>query len=93
MIYVDIDNTICHTDGVDYENAVPMGDAISKINQLYLEGHEIVYWTARGAKTGMDWGKVTFKQLEAWGAMWDDLRFDKPPYDLLYDDKSLSKIS
>ena len=47
-IYVDIDNTICNTNGMDYENSKPIIKNAKKINKLY-EKHEITYWTARGS--------------------------------------------
>ena len=31
IIYVDIDNTICHTENSDYENSKPRYDQIEKI--------------------------------------------------------------
>ena len=51
-IYVDIDETICFYEGErEYPEAVPHYENIAKINKLYDEGHEITYWTARGAVT------------------------------------------
>ena len=54
VIYVDIDETICHREssvdfGVthDYTKAKPIKENIEKINKLYDEGNTIVYWTAR----------------------------------------------
>ena len=47
-IYVDIDNTICNTEGSDYPNSSPRYDQIKKINKLFDEGNKITYWTARG---------------------------------------------
>ena len=53
VIYVDIDETICHREtsvdfGVthDYTKAKPIQENIDKINKLYDEGNTIVYWTA-----------------------------------------------
>ena len=45
---VDIDGTICKTKGSDYENSKPIKERIQKMNELFDEGHEIHYWTARG---------------------------------------------
>ena len=46
---IDIDNTICTpTVGGDYSKAQPWKDRIDKVNKLYDEGHEVVYFTARG---------------------------------------------
>ena len=35
LIYVDIDNTICVTEGTDYNDVKPMPERIEKINKLY----------------------------------------------------------
>ena len=44
----DIDETICHTEGSDYDNSVPKTDRIEKVNNLYEDGHTIFMLTARG---------------------------------------------
>jgi len=88
--YVDIDGTICTQDGTDYENAKPIQSAIDRINALYDEGHRIVYWTARGTKTGINWTYLTLKQFDAWGVKFHDLQFGKPAYDVLIDDKAFN---
>ena len=65
IIYVDIDETICTTpESRDYTLATPIIENVQKINDLYDEGHEIVYWTARGTLTGYDWTETTKKQFE-----------------------------
>ena len=96
VIYVDIDETICHREsstdfGVthDYSKSVPIRENIRKINQLYTEGHTIVYWTARGSRKQIDWKELTEKQLKEWHCMYHELRTDKPFYDLFIEDKSL----
>ena len=89
IIYVDIDETICHTKNSDYENSKPRYNQISKINHLYMGGHEIVYWTARGGITGKSWRKFTRRQLDNWGCQYTKIEIRrKPHYDLLIDDKS-----
>jgi len=89
LIYVDIDGTICHTEG-GYDNAKPDYDAIAKINKLYDEGHTIVYWTARGGNSGIDWIELTKKQLNDWNCLYHWLETGKPSYDICIDDKSLN---
>jgi hypothetical protein len=90
-IYVDIDETICQSPGSrDYNEAVPIINNIAKINELFDSGHEIVYWTARGTGSGIDWRLVTEKQFEDWGVKYHDLKFGKPIYDLFIDDKNVS---
>jgi len=87
-IYVDIDNTICNTNGMDYENSKPITKSIEKINKLY-EKHEITYWTARGSVSKINFYELTKKQLELWGCKYNNLSVgEKPPYDLLICDKT-----
>lgn len=91
IIYVDIDETICRYEGPrEYPAAVPIREHIDKINQLYDEGNTIVYWTARGSKTKIDWTDLTKKQLIQWGAKHHDVLLGKPHYDLYIDDKSIN---
>ena len=89
-IYVDIDETICFYDGVEreYINAIPNMENIEKINKLYDKGHTIIYWTARGTVTQIDWTKLVESQLNLWGCKYHDFRVGKPQYDLWIDDKS-----
>tara|TARA_B100000131_G_scaffold47175_1_gene41835 strand:- start:505 stop:795 length:291 start_codon:yes stop_codon:yes gene_type:complete len=89
LIYVDIDNTICHTENSDYKNSIPRYDQISKINKLHGEGNEIVYWTARGGHSGIDWSKFTKKQIDNWGCHYTRIETQKKPsYDLFICDKT-----
>ena len=90
IIYVDIDGTICHTVESRYENSVPYHNRIERINSMYDDGFTIVYWTARGSKTGIDWLEFTEKQLKAWGALYDRLEMKKPQYNLFIDDRALN---
>ena len=85
-IYVDIDNTICNTNGMDYENSKPIIKNIEKINKLY-EKHEITYWTARGSVSKINFYELTKKQLEEWGVKHHGLFMGKPSGDIYIDDK------
>jgi hypothetical protein len=89
-IYVDIDNTIAVTKGMDYEESKPMANRIKIINKLYDEGNKITYWTGRGTVSGIDWYDLTKKQLKKWGAKHHKLLLGKPPYDIFIDDKSFN---
>ena len=65
IIYVDIDETICDTPGDDvrdYYSSTPRPETILKVNKLYDDGNRIVYWTARGSRSGKDWYKLTESQ-------------------------------
>ncbi len=91
VIYVDIDETICETpEDRDYTKSVPIPERIAKVNQLYENGHTIVYWTARGTKTGLEWTDLTRNQLIEWGAKFHDLKLGKPYYDLFVDDRNIN---
>lgn len=91
-IFIDIDGTICTQPG-RYEDAKPISKAIRLANKLYDaagENDRIVYWTARGTTTGIDWRDLTEKQFKDWGVKYHELRFCKPQYDLFIDDKAMN---
>ena len=75
---------------MDYSKSTPIKDRISKINALFDEGHTIIYWTARGTVSGLDWTDVTMKQFEEWGVKYHQLKMKKPAYDLFIDDKNIN---
>lgn len=90
IIYVDIDNTICNTSSNNYELSTPITDRINRINEMHDSGHTIVYWTARGSVTKIDWFNTTKSQLDQWGCKYHELRMGKPSYDLFIDDKNIN---
>lgn len=91
VIYIDIDNTICESkDTTDYSKSTPIEKNIKKANKLYDDGHTIIYWTARGSITGINWRKLTKQQLKVWGVKYHKLKMNKPYYDLFIDDKNLN---
>ncbi len=91
IIYVDIDETICESpEDRNYANAIPIQERIDRINNLYDNGNRIVYWTARGTVSGIDWRTVTMKQFEQWGVKYHQVKFNKPAYDLFIDDKNIN---
>ena len=88
-IYVDVDGTICNDTNGDYENAKPNHEAIAKINKLHNEGNIIIYWTARGRNSGIDWSDLTLRQLKDWKCEYHAIDFNpKPAYDQFIDDKT-----
>jgi len=91
-IFVDIDNTVCDTVGTHYTNVTPRHDKIAIINKLYEDGHYIVYWTARGSVSGIDYTELTTNQLNSWGAKYHEVKLTKPHYDIFIDDKALTHI-
>jgi hypothetical protein len=86
----DIDGTICIDSCGDYANAVPLQDRLNVVNKLYDEGHRILFFTARGATTGIDWRSFTLMQLKRWGVKFHELHMGKPHYDFIIDDKGVS---
>ena len=90
VIYVDIDETICTTpNSRNYSDAQPIKENIEKINRLYDDGNTIVYWTSRGSRKQINWYDLTYNQLNMWGVKFNELRVDKPYYDLFIEDKTL----
>jgi len=88
--FVDIDGTICTNTHGEYAAATPLYDNIIKINELYDKGHSIVYWTARGTTSGIDWTDLTVKQLDEWGVKYHELMLGKPYYDLFICDRAIN---
>ena len=90
IYYVDIDETICTSpENRDYSLAVPIKENIEKINKLYNE-HTIIYWTARGTGSGIDWSEITKKQFKEWGVKYHGVKFGKPIYDMFICDKAIN---
>jgi len=91
MIYcIDIDGTICDTEGGDYEKSVPRREVIDTINRLYAKGHYILIFTARGATSGRKLRNFTLKQLKSWGLKFNKLKMGKPDADIFLDDKAVN---
>jgi len=99
MKYIfDIDGTICTQSNPDYENAKPFLERIARINQLYVEGHTIIFQTARGMGRSNNNQKeaielmyeFTKKQLDGWGVKYHDLFLGKPSGDIYVDDKGVN---
>lgn len=93
LIYVDVDGTLC-TQTDDYYSAEPIQERINKVNILYEAGHTIVIYTARGSVRKDRLGEyiqLTKSQLKKWGVKYNQLDIgNKPPYDLLIDDRNIS---
>ena len=91
LIYCfDIDNTICRTDELDYINSKPIRERIERINALYDLGHIINLYTARGSNSGIDYEKLTLKQISEWGLKFHNLYLGKPAADIYIDDKAIN---
>lgn len=98
VIYVfDIDGTICNNTDSDYDNAKPFRNRIEKNNNLYDEGHTIIYQTARGmgrtnnnvVKSYKLFYQYTYNQLKGWDVKFHDLFMGKPNGNVYIDDKGV----
>ena len=87
---IDIDGTICTKTNSDYPNAKPILENIDAFNSLYSKGHEVHYWTSRGALSKKNWDKFTVKQLISWGVKYHSINMGKPHYDVWIDDKAIN---
>lgn len=94
----DIDNTICKTSKNHYLKSTPFKSKIKLINQLYDNGHKIIFFTSRGMSKYRENKKVIYqkhyhftkKQLKKWGVKHHKLILCKPSYDIFIDDKNLN---
>lgn len=87
-IFVDLDDTLFKGDV--FPKSIPDYDMIEFVNECYEKGHHIVIWSSRGWSTGIDWTKFTKKQLSKYGVKYHELRFDKPYFDILIDDHTVT---
>lgn len=91
QIYVDLDNTLCETSGISYENAAPIQSRIDKINLLY-DKNTITIYTARGSNpcSRNYVRQLTESQLKEWGVKYHYLSIgEKHVYDFLIDDRNI----
>lgn len=87
VIYCDIDSTICVRPGDKlFHKSTPLVSRIKKMNELYDEGYEIVYWTARPSALR----KLTVSQLDEWGVKYHSLKLDKPLFDVFIDNRAFN---
>jgi len=92
MIYCfDLDDTLCETIDGEYESSVPYLNRITKVNELYDDGHHIIVDTARGSISGINWFHHTHDQLIEWGLKFHELRVGTKTYaDYYIDDKAIN---
>lgn len=92
----DIDGTICNNTNGKYPEAKPHQGMIELINQLYDEGHYIIFHTARGMgyckgipnQAATKWYALTQSQLEEWGVKYHELHLGKILADVYIDDRA-----
>lgn len=88
----DLDNTLCVSDGDNYEASTPIADRILKVNFLFNSGNHIIICTARGSLSGLDWSEFTRKQLTEWQVSYHELWVNKPYADYYIDDRSVNDM-
>lgn len=89
-IFVDYDDTLTTGEGDPYW-VNPMDDhpdwgMIELVNDLYKKGNTIIVYTARREEVREE----TQYFLNEWGVMHHALVMEKPGFDLLIDDRSIS---
>lgn len=98
MKYVfDIDGTICNNTYGLYEEAVPFHNRVKRVNELYEQGHIIIFFTARGMgrfngdveEVQKKYHDFTHRQLTGWGVKFHELILGKPSADIYVDDKGI----
>lgn len=86
---IDIDGTICTHSYPDHYDAKPYKDRINYINQLYEAGNYIIFLTARGSGSKINWRPITEAQLLSWGVKYNELHLSKPHGDNYIDDRAI----
>ena len=87
-IVIDVDGVVATiVKGLDYSEAKPIKKNIHLINDLKKSGMKIVFFTARGSETGINWKSITKDQFKKWGVLYDQLIIGKPAADLYIDGK------
>ena len=86
----DLDNTLCVSEGDNYEMSTPIVDRIMTVNFLFNSGNHIIISTARGSLSGLDLTYLTKQQLKKWGVLYHELWLKKPYADFYIDDKAIN---
>jgi capsule biosynthesis phosphatase len=99
-ICFDLDNTLVTYPTIpnDYSTVRPIQKNIDLLNRLKKQGHEIIIYTARRMQThNSNIGKVvkdiamtTFKTLEEFNIIYDEIIFGKPIADIYIDDRAIN---
>ena len=90
-LVIDIDGVVCNKTWGKYEEAKPIIKNINIINELYDKGHRLIFLTARGYETKIDWRELTEQQFKNWGIKYHKIMFGKPSADYYIDDKALKE--
>jgi uncharacterized protein YheU (UPF0270 family) len=85
-----LDNTLCITHGTDYRNSIPVKEKIDLVNYLKSQGHYIILWSDREARTGIADSSFLYDQLKSWGVKYDKIILYKPIFDELHDSQAFN---
>lgn len=96
-LVVDVDDTISRTENRDYANSIPYTSMIRKLNNLYDNGWDVIYFTARGQLSANKDLEVInntrlpvlVKWMEDNGVKYTEVLFGKPFGDYYIDDKAI----
>lgn len=81
-LVIDLDDTICRTQGGDYINSEPVPEVIVRLHEYQKEGFEIVIYTSRNVRTFEgNIGKISAYTLPV---IIEWLRKYNVPYDEIY---------
>ena len=79
---MDLDETICQTEGGNYSESIPVLGVVEKLREYKTAGFEIVIYTSRNVRTFEgNIGKISAYTLPV---IIDWLRKHKIPYDEIY---------
>jgi CMP-N,N'-diacetyllegionaminic acid synthase len=89
---------VCDLDGVvfsrvvdgDYSSALPITPMVNTLLRLLDDGLTIVFHSARGSSTGIDWYPITRSHLDELGFSICPLFLGKPNGDFYLDDRSIT---
>lgn len=89
----DLDGTICSEKYQDYSKEELLPKISEKIKYLYQNGHQILIYTARGAKSGFNWKPLIEKQLLQWDIPYHQIITKKPFADFYIDNKGIDILN
>ena len=91
IIGIDLDGVIAKDNGGwtsdYYSSCKPDTDVINLMKKLSNNGHKIIIYTSRLSN---EVKKVTVEWLQKYDVPYDAIHFDKPLYDYMVDDRSIT---
>jgi len=94
-VYIDFDGTLFQS--LDFPDpGKPVPGAAAFLKRLRREGHHIVIYSTRATKCGINTERQRLKllrlmkdALDEYGMVYDEISEDKPPWDILIDDRCI----